>query len=478
MYFPKYKYVSVLFEDGTGIQFTSSDFSAALTGTMDSAGILVGEVNTIDNLYDDARQMNNNNYKNSLRFYLAQVIWIIAILLYTAVILIENSLFITLVVISYSQLHQLAVFGVILLLIKELLQFKFDEKYIIKSLLLGIVFGILFLISFKAVDTDTLSKYSAQAFCYAFSARNTNWKHTGIIIGCELLIMLSCLFGLTVSGILPNYVFIQSGGDRIRQSLGFNYCLQYMACLLNAILLIISARQKKVHLISLLLLLVFSGLVYRMTDARVAFLGICIVIFAAVVNKIYPTVFGKIKILFGILTVSPIIYLITSIFMAIYYDPEINWMQKLNSILEERLALSHKAYINYPPQLFGQYVSWQGAGAGYNGYTSLDSNNYNWVDNFYVKEMIDHGIIYVVLLVAFITVALICCFIKHEYLSILLFALLYGIGLIDDNLRLYCYNGLTLYAGYILMNFSNNKRKKYSHIKIRRRRNFSFMSNG
>lgn len=43
LYFPKYQYVSILFEDGTGIQFSDSDLNNTKFGTMDSAGILVGE---------------------------------------------------------------------------------------------------------------------------------------------------------------------------------------------------------------------------------------------------------------------------------------------------------------------------------------------------------------------------------------------------------------------------------------------------
>ena len=43
LYFPKYTYVSILFEDGTGIQFDSSDPNAALSGVMDSSGVIVGE---------------------------------------------------------------------------------------------------------------------------------------------------------------------------------------------------------------------------------------------------------------------------------------------------------------------------------------------------------------------------------------------------------------------------------------------------
>ena len=48
LYFPKYTYVSILFEDGTGIQFDSSDPNAALSGVMDSSGVIVGEPVALD----------------------------------------------------------------------------------------------------------------------------------------------------------------------------------------------------------------------------------------------------------------------------------------------------------------------------------------------------------------------------------------------------------------------------------------------
>ncbi|MDD6790453.1 MAG: hypothetical protein PUE04_10155 [Lachnospira sp.] len=42
LYFPQYTYVSVLFEDGTGIQFDGTDSQQALYGEMDSSGVIVG----------------------------------------------------------------------------------------------------------------------------------------------------------------------------------------------------------------------------------------------------------------------------------------------------------------------------------------------------------------------------------------------------------------------------------------------------
>lgn len=48
LYFPKYAYVSILFEDGTGIQFDSQDPTVSLAGKMDSAGVLVGTTHQAD----------------------------------------------------------------------------------------------------------------------------------------------------------------------------------------------------------------------------------------------------------------------------------------------------------------------------------------------------------------------------------------------------------------------------------------------
>ena len=382
--------------------------------------------------------------------YTANILWLAAILLYTAVFLVEMSLLSTVITISYVRLHQLAVIGVTLLLIKEILQFKLNKSYILKSLFLGIIFGILFLISFRAAGTDTLLKYYAQAFCYAFSARNVNWKTTGIAIGFELLFILSCLFFLSVSGFLPNFVFIQWNGDRIRQSLGFSYCLKFTTCLLNAVILILCARQKQVHFLFLAVTLIITGLLYRMTDARISCIGISLVCLITVINKLYPLLFKKLKIFFWILVFLPMLYLISSTLIAIYYSPDIKWMNALDQLLETRLSLSHKAFINYKPQLFGQNVIWQGSGATSSGYTALNISNYNWVDNFYIKEMIDHGLIYIMVLILFITIALIFCLLEEQYLSIMFIAILYGIGLIDDQIRLYCYNGILLYLGNII----------------------------
>ncbi len=385
--------------------------------------------------------------KNNARFKMAELIWMVAIFLYTTIVFIKNSLLSTTIVISNAQLHKLAVLGVVLLLASEILEFKLDKSYLFKSVVIGVLLGVLFLISFRWSGTSTLQKYYAQVFCYIFVARNIEWKHTSLVVGLELLLLLMVVFLLTNSGRLPNFVFIQSGGTRVRQSLGFSYCLQFTACLLNAVLLILSARGRKIHIISLAILMVGSILVYEMTDARIGFAGICIAIVITLVYKFFPMIERKMRWLFWILTISPFVYLLLSVIVTKLYNPDVAWMVAINGKLESRLSLSQEGLINFGVSLFGQNVNWQGSGADFNGYTAINIGTYNWIDNVYIKELIDHGIVYVMIYLFLLTIALICCARKGQYLNILLMALLYGIGLIDDNLRIYCYNSMILMIG-------------------------------
>ncbi|MDD6790452.1 MAG: hypothetical protein PUE04_10150 [Lachnospira sp.] len=398
--------------------------------------------------------MKSSNFQ--IRKRISELLWTVAILLYGAIAFIRNTLLINIINVSDVRLHHLAVLGVILLLIKEILEFRFEKEYILKSLILGVFLGVVFLVSFLWAGDSTLQKYAAQVLCYVFAARNISWKHTGTIVGCEFLLLLLMLFLLSNAGRLPNFVFIQSGGSRVRESIGFSYCLQFMACFLNAVLLLLSARENKIHIVTLALLLTADIVVYSLTDARIGFTGIGIAVIAALINKLFPQLFGKIRPLFWVLAFSPIIYMVLSVIFAELYNPDVAWMNALDEKLESRLALSHLGLKKYGLSLFGQYVDWHGAGATSNGYTVLDTSTYNWVDNVYIKELIDHGIIYEMFLLVLLTIALIQCMCEERYLCILLIALLYGVGLIDDNLRLYCYNSMILFIGVMFMRINRH----------------------
>ena len=394
--------------------------------------------------------------KYHIRYKVAELIWMAAILLYSGIVFLRNTLLSSIVAISDPQLHRLAVLGVILLLIAEILEFRLDRTYLLKSIVIGILLGFLFLILFRWAETSTMQKYYAQVFCYIFVARNFKWKHTGLAIGIEFLSLLLVLFILTNVGRLPNFVFVQSGGARVRQALGFFYCLQFTACLLNTILLILSSRGRNIHIISLVILMAASLLVYEMTDARIGFAGIGIAIIGALIYKLFPGIIEKIKWLFWVLSLSPCLYLIISVIAAKLYNPEIAWMSAANSKLEHRLEMSHGGLSNYGVSLFGQVVNWQGSGTNSSGYTALDTSTYNWVDNVYVKELIDHGIVFEILLIVILTATLIQCMRVEQYLDVFLISLLYGVGMLDDNLRIYCYNSMVLMIGVMLMQQSKS----------------------
>ena len=390
--------------------------------------------------------------KTQIRNIIAESIWIIAIALYTAIVYIKNSLLSADIVISNAQLHKLAVLGVMLLVIVEILEFKFDKSYLLRSIVAGAVLGVLFLILFRWAGTSTVQKYYAQVFFYVFAARNIEWKHTGLVVGLELLLLLLITFFLANDGRIPNFVFVQSFSEtRVRQSLGFYYCLQFTAVLLNAIFLILSARENKIHIVTLIIFMAASILVYEITDARIGFTGIGIAIIATLILKYFPEIIEKFRWLFCLLAVSPFLYLILSVIMAEIFDPDVAWMRAVDVKLESRLSLNYKGMANYGVSLFGQSVRWQGAGADSSGYTALDVSSYNWVDNVYIKELIDHGVVYEVIIISLITITMIQCVRERRYLNVLLIAILYGIGLLDDNLRIYCFNSMILMIGVTFM---------------------------
>ena len=384
----------------------------------------------------------------SNRHKTAELIWLISIVLYTFTIFTKDSLIATAFLIPDRIIHGFVLMGCFLLLVTEILEFRKEKEYLIKSLVLLIFLVLLFLLSERLIGVG-----DAMAFGYVFSARNFKWDLTGLAAGISIILMLLILFILSTKGIIPDIVYSRNLPDmiRFRHSMGFAFCLQYSVCFLNAIILVMSARQNKLSYVTLFIIASASIAVFSLADARLGYGAAVAAVMGALVNKLFPGFFDKIRGFFYFLALTPVLYFIFSIVMAKRFDPSVPWMSRLNTMLESRISLAQAGLSNYGVGLFGKKVAWYGAGPDQGTFMAQSSGQYNWVDNLYIKDMIDFGIIYVIILLILITITMIQCVRNKQYLNVFFIALIYGMGLIDDNIRLFCYNSMILLIGISFM---------------------------
>lgn len=74
------------------------------------------------------------------------------------------------------------------------------------------------------------------------------------------------------------------------------------------------------------------------------------------------------------------------------YNPEVEGWMRLNDWLSGRLELGQAALMAYPVTPFGQQITWIGSGGPAAVY--VWEGAYNYVDNSYIKDFLDYGLIF------------------------------------------------------------------------------------
>ena len=91
----------------------------------------------------------------------------------------------------------------------------------------------------------------------------------------------------------------------------------------------------------------------------------------------------------GVFIASPVVTAIFAILLHAFYNPQNTIYFQLNKLLSGRLALGQNAMSEYGISLFGKDIEW----IGFNMEETL-RGTYNYVDCSYVKILLDHGILF------------------------------------------------------------------------------------
>lgn len=127
----------------------------------------------------------------------------------------------------------------------------------------------------------------------------------------------------------------------------------------------------------------------------------------------------------GVFIASPVVVAIFAILLHAFYNPQNTIYFQLNKLLSGRLALGQNAMSEYGISLFGKDIEW----IGFNMEETL-RGAYNYVDCSYVKILLDHGILFLGIVLLAYTYML-----KNQYRKAVLLYMD-----IDDNYDL-LYNG-------------------------------------
>ena len=157
---------------------------------------------------------------------------------------------------------------------------------------------------------------------------------------------------------------------------------------------IIYIRREKLRIFESLALTIVNAAILLITFTRSAFaLGMLAIIAVTIVNNI--KYFSEYKKWYSyVLYALPVFLPIFMLAITIIYNPNVAILDKLNNMLNGRLALGHDALFTYGVKLFGQYIR----------FSSDPSTGiaYNIVDSAYILYLLILGVIFFILMIVFL----------------------------------------------------------------------------
>lgn len=219
------------------------------------------------------------------------------------------------------------------------------------------------------------------------AACNVDENHI-IKISCAVqsVVLCVCVIGSRI-GVIKDYV--RQDGGRIRHFLGFSWTTTGAILFVFILLQYIYLKKGKLSIWEDIIALGISLYLYKMTNSRFAFLISIVTIIIFAIYRLNVNNGRFIQKLKGVFIASPVVVAIFAILLHAFYNPQNTIYFQLNKLLSGRLALGQNAMSEYGISLFGKDIEW----IGFNMEETL-RGTYNYVDCSYVKILLDHGILF------------------------------------------------------------------------------------
>ena len=329
-----------------------------------------------------------------------------------------------------------------LLLVYELLSNRSRQNW------LGLAICAALFAIVKRVSVEGTQQQVVMMFAYIYCARNIPFAKIArftlnVSIATVLGVVLSSYFGL-----VQNVVASKNG--RVRDYMGFRYALFLPGILLNMTALWVYIKKNTVTVWGSLIWAAANLFVYLQTDSRISFFIAEGLLAAALFMRFLPKVTEKLKPLWALAAGSFAICIPLSLIFTAMYDGSLEWMRKLNSMLESRLRLGHASLVEHGVTFFGEQIKW--LGNGLDVYGNSTAGTYTYVDCLYVKLLQRYGVVFMVALVVLICWAMYRLYQRKEYHILLICATVAVHCILDDLSFTLHYNTFWLAMGMVLLN--------------------------
>ena len=332
-------------------------------------------------------------------------------------------------------------FCIYLLILSEVIK----SKLTLKSLRGLFVCGAMYVVI--AYNTSFFSDV-VMLLAFVYCGRNISFEKiakTTIYTSSSILIFVILS---SYAGIINNY--IENTEMRRREYLGFRYSLYPAAIIFNITALVLYINRGKIKLRQVLLLLISNFFVFYKTNSRLSFYMAVLMIIIMPLFQKFPKILENSKIFHIGMGLSFIIAAVCSVVLTVIYNPNIEWMKKLNAIFNDRLKFGNRSLMMYGVSILGKRnMEWIGNGLDSAGNKSTET--YLWVDNFYISIIQRFGILVSIVIILLLTFTLFKCWKVKNYYLMLILTLIAGHCMIDDLFLYLNYNTFWFVIGSTLM---------------------------
>lgn len=286
------------------------------------------------------------------------------------------------ILIDLMKKNKISIVMICMMVLSIIIYFSSGNKKLIILMIL--------LLSLRDTDENKLLSISAKTYLITY-----------------LIIVIGSLLNL-----IPDWTYETLNGSE-RHSLGFYYPTITVARYLMIVLMYVYLKKDKINVFEIILFQIINIILYKCTIGRTSFILVTLILFFALLRKIH---FIKLILktrIFKYLTkiccyILPTILLIFILAMTYLYGTNNSIAYKLNDLLSNRIEFSYKAFQEYKVTLFGQNIRWYGwGGVGYDESIDLEGYTYNFVDNSYVRLILDCGIIATIVVITGYTLLLV-----------------------------------------------------------------------
>lgn len=252
-----------------------------------------------------------------------------------------------------------------------------------------------------------------------FALRNTDReKLIRIALKTYIIIFFTIIIGALLN-FIPDLIYPTS--KLVRHTIGFSYPTVTAGLYLMLVMMYVYNRKSKITIYEIITMELINVFLYKYTYGKTSFILVTVILLIMTLQKVkfvykfFNSKFSK-KILKVCCYIMPTVLLIIILVVTLLYGFNNSMANKLSIILSNRIELGYNAFKEYDVTLFGQKTQWNGwGGFGYN--KDIDVNNfvYNYVDNSYVRVIINYGIIMTAIVIGSYTIILIQSYNKKDY---------------------------------------------------------------